>query len=133
MQLDMADILTIGKYLKGVVRGISPSDEAIQCICADAEVSAEADYRTATKKQKDLSLAYLYKWIASPVIRTGGYSEEDADWKSSENGEQFSAKMLEKYIDMANDIFEEYGLPLIGEGDWGFVGRGICNPKDKKK
>lgn len=127
----MADILTISKYLKGVVRGIIPSDEAIQCICADAEVEAEMDYTAATKKQKDLSLAYLYKWIASPVIRTGGYSEEDADWKSSENGEQFSAKMLEKYIDMANDIFEEYDLPLIGDEYWGFVGRGFSNPRKK--
>lgn len=132
MQLDMEGVLTISKYLKGSVRGITPSDEAILSICASAEVEPDTPYFDATKKQKDLVNAFYYKWIASPVIRTGGYSEEDADWKSSENGEQLSAKMLEKYIDMANDIFEEYGLPLIGEGDWGFVGRGICNPKDNK-
>lgn len=127
----MADILTISKYLKGVVRGIVPSDEAILSICASVEVEPELPYFEATQKQKDLVNAFYYKWIASPVIRTGGYSEEDADWKSSENGEQFSAKMLEKYIDMANDIFEEYDLPLIGDEHWGFVGRGFSNPRKK--
>lgn len=125
----MADILTIGKYLKGLVRGINPSDDAVQVICADAGVEPELDYASATKKQKDLATAYLYKWIASPVTRSGGHDESDADWKSKKEGDQFSANMLLKYIDMANDIFEEYDLPLIGEESWGFVGRGIRNPR----
>lgn len=129
----MADILTISKFLKGSVRGITPSDEAIQTICASAGVDPELSYSEATQKQKDLTNAFYYKWIASPVTRAGGKDESDADWKSSEEGEQYSANMLLKYIDMANDIFEQYDLPLIGEEYWGFVGRGIRNPRKEAK
>lgn len=125
----MADILTIETYLNGAVRGIKPSDEAIQVICAEAGVSATLEYANATQREKDLVLAYLYKWIASPVVQTGGTEEADADWKSKEDGHRFSANMLQKYIDMANEIFEKYDLPLIGDEAWGFVGRGVRNPR----
>lgn len=127
----MADILTISKFLKGSVRGITPSDEAIQTICASAGVDPELSYSEATQKQKDLANAFYYKWIASPVTKAGGKDEADADWKSKEEGETYSANMLLKYIDMANEIFEEYDMPIIGEESWVFVGRGIRNPRKK--
>ena len=40
-----------------------------------------------------------------------------------------SANTLKRYLDMANDIFDKYDEPVIGEESWGFVGRGIRNPR----
>ena len=47
----MADILTISKFLKGSVRGITPSDEAIQTICASAGVDPELSYSEALLRE----------------------------------------------------------------------------------
>lgn len=128
----MAERLTIGNYIKNAIRGITPSDDALLTICADAGVESETLYADATKKQKDLSLAYFYKWIASPLLQKGGYTEENADWRSSETGERYSAAMLQKYLDMANEIFEEYDLPTVGGRRWKMRGFGFHYPRVKK-
>ncbi len=120
--------LTFQEYLNGKVRDVTAPDDAIRTICADAGVEADTDYATATQRQKDLALAYYYVWIASPVLQTGTARDADADWEHSEGGTRFSAKILERYLDMANEIFEEYDLPLVGVETWGFVGRGFGNP-----
>ena len=118
---------TISDYLKGKVRNISIPDETLLSICADADVSKDTLYSGATKKQKDLALAWLYVWIAGSPTQSGGHTEEDADWKSSENGERMSAKVLDNYLAMANRLFEKYGLETVSPHKWGFVGRGFRN------
>ena len=72
-------------------------------------------------------------WVSGSPTQTGSVSDEDADWKHTEGGERMSANVLKQYLDMANDIFDKYDLPLVGEEHWGFVGRGICNPKKPLK
>lgn len=123
----MAEYLTIEQYIKGKVRNIEVPDNALASICADAEVSPQATFSDTTQKQRDLCLAWLYVWIAGSPTQSGGYTEEDADWKSSENGERMSASVLKNYLAMANKIFEKYGLDAISTGYWGMVGRGIRN------
>ena len=128
----MADcnrIYTIGDYIKGKVRNISVPDDALLSVCADAGVEPETSYSDATQKQKDLALAWLYVWISGSPTQTGSTTDEDADWKHTEGGERMSAGVLKKYLAMANDIFDKYDLPLVGEEKWGFVGRGIRNPR----
>lgn len=63
-------------------------------------------------------------------MQSGGTSEEDADWKHTVNGERMSAGVLKQYLAMANDIFDKYDMPTVGEERWGFVGRGIRNPRN---
>lgn len=125
----MACIFTIKDYLEGKVRNITIPEKALLSICADAEVDPSTNYSEATERQKDLSLAWLYVWVAGSPTQSGGWTDEDADWKQSENGERMSASVLKQYLAMANDIFDKYDLPLMGGDKWGFVGRGIRNPR----
>ena len=125
----MTDIFTIQQYLNGKVRNINIPDDALLSICADAGVEPCTPYSEATEKQRELALAWTYVWIAGSPTQSGGYTEENADWKQSENGERMSANVLKQYLAMANKIFEEYDLPCVGEESWGFVGRGIRNPR----
>ena len=147
----MADVRTIEKYLNGKVRNITVPDNVISSIIMDAgvtkktverettdettgEVSVETTEIAATKdtdlnllspRERELCLAWLYVWIAGSPIQSGGHTEEDADWKSSENGERMSASVLKNYLAMANKIFKKYGLDTISTNKWGFVGNGF--------
>ena len=122
-------VFTIKDYLEGKVRNIRIPDDAILSICADAGVDPDTLYAKATQRQRDLSLAWLYVWVAGSPTQTGGWTEESADWRSTDGGERMSASVLKQYLAMANKIFEEYDLPCVGEESWGFVGRGIRNPR----
>lgn len=126
------DAFTIKSYLSGKVRDITIPDNAARAICADAGVNPETLYSDCTKKQRDLALAYTYVWLAGPVLSTGTVRDSDADWEHSEGGTRLSATLLNKYLDMANAIFESYDMPSVGEGDWGFVGRGFPYPTNMR-
>ena len=154
----MADnVLTVQKYLCGKVRNITVPDDAVATIIMDAgvepkEVERESDSSSSdsssssgtvlepvtkdtditllTVRERELCVAWLYVWVASSPTQTGSTTDEDADWKHTEGGERMSAKDKEHYLDMANEIFEKYDLPPVGEENWGFVGRGIHNPRN---
>ena len=149
------DVMTIEQYLNGKVRNIIVPDTAIATFIMDAgcttvnvekevtdEETGESSVTTVTEKvtkdtdvtlislrERELCLAWLYVWIAGSPTQTGSTTDEDADWKHTEGGERMSANVLKQYLNMANDIFNKYDLPLVGEEQWGFVGRGICNPR----
>ena len=131
----MADILTIEQYLSGKVRNITVPDNAIATIIMDAKVTSvenpnkDTDVSLLSERDRELCLAWLYVWIAGSPTQSGGWTEEDADWKQTENGERMSASVLKQYLSMANDIFDKYDLPLQGGQNWEFVGRGIRNPR----
>lgn len=146
----MADnVMTIQQYLNGKVRNISVPDNAVSTIIMDAKVSPkpvpdegssssgepvtapvtkDTDVSLLTDRERELCLAWLYVWVSGSPTQTGSTTDEDADWKHTEGGERMSANVLKQYLQMANDIFEKYDLPTIGEEFWGFVGRGIHNP-----
>lgn len=149
------DVMTISQYLNGKVRNISVPDDAISTFIMDAgcttvdvekevigegtvestvtteqeKVTPETDVTLLSTRERELCLAWLYVWVAGSPTQTGSTTDEDADWKHTEGGERMSAGVLKQYLAMANDIFDKYDLPLIGEEDWGFVGRGIRNPR----
>lgn len=143
----MADNLTIEQYLSGKVRNISVPDNAISTIIMDAgcttvdvidpetgeiikqKVDKDTDVTLLSAKERELSLAWLYVWIGGSPTQSGVWTEEDADWKQSESGERMSASVLKQYLAMANEIFDKYDMPLVGDDKWGFVGRGIRNPR----
>lgn len=131
----MADNLTIEQYLSGKVRNIQVPDNAIATIIMDAGITSvenpdkDTDITKLSLRERELCLAWLYVWIAGSPTQSGGWSEEDADWRQTENGERMSANVLKQYLAMANDIFDKYDLPAVGDESWGFVGRGIRNPR----
>ena len=131
----MADVLTIEQYLSGKVRNINVPDNAIATIIMDAGItsvenpSKETDVTLLSIKERELCLAWLYVWIAGSPTQSGGFTEQDADWQSRTDGERMSASVLKQYLAMANEIFKRYDMPLIGGDSWGFVGRGIRNPR----
>jgi len=120
---------TISDYLRGKVGNITIPDSALMSACADAGVDPITLFTDVSERQKDLALAWLYVCIAGSPTQSGSNSEEDADWKQTKGGERMSASVLKQYLAMANDIFDKYDLPLVGEEQWGFVGRGIHNPR----
>lgn len=127
---------TISDYLRGKVRGIIVPDNALMSICSDVNnaddcnVTAETPVSNLSVKEKELATAWLYVWLAGGPIQSGSAKEGDADWSHSEGGERMSANALKRYLDMANDIFAKYDMPLVGVSDsWGFVGRGFHNPR----
>ena len=133
----MADtIVTVEKYLSGKVRNIKVPDNAIQTIIMDAGITSvenpdkDTDVSLLSLKERELCLAWLYVWISGSPTQTGSNSDEDADWRHTEGGERMSANVLKQYLAMANDIFDKYDEPLVGEEYYGFVGRGIRNPRN---
>ena len=116
---------TIESYLKGKVRNIEVTDDAIQSILAELEIDADSDYAHLSQMQKDLALAGLYAWIWTSPSQSSKVSDEDGDWSHSEGGEQMSAASLMRYMRMANRIYKKYGMPLLGNDQWGFKGSGF--------
>lgn len=116
---------TIETYLRGKVRNIEVTDDALQSILAELEIDDGAEYARLSQKQKDLALAGLYAWICTSPTQSSKVSDEDGDWSHSEGGEQMSATSLNRYMRMANDIYKKYGLPLLGSNKWGFKGSGF--------
>jgi len=116
---------TIESYLKGKVRNIEVTDDAIQSILAELEIASGSDYAQLSTKQKDLALAGLYVWICTSPSQSSKVSDEDGDWSHSEGGEQMSATAIRHYLRLANAIYKKYGMPLIGSDQWGFKGSGF--------
>jgi len=116
---------TIETYLRGKVRNIEVTDDAIQSILADLEIDDGTEYASLSQKQKDLALAGLYAWICTSPTQSSKISDEDGDWSHSEGGEQMSASSLNRYMRMANEIYKKYDMPLLGSNRWGFKGTGF--------
>lgn len=116
---------TIETYLRGKVRNIEVTDDALQSILADLEIDDGTEYASLSQKQKDLALAGLYAWIWTSPTQSAKVSDEDGDWSHSEGGEQMSASSLNRYMRMANEIYKKYDMPLLGINQWGFKGTGF--------
>lgn len=116
---------TIETYLRGKVRNIEVTDDALQSILAELEIADGSEYSSLSQKQKDLALAGLYAWIWTSPTQSAKVSDEDGDWSHSEGGEQMSASSLNRYMRMANNIYKKYDMPLLGSNRWGFKGTGF--------
>lgn len=116
---------TIETYLRGKVRNIEVTDEALQSILAELEIDDGTEYSSLSQKQKDLALAGLYAWIWTSPTQSSKVSDEDGDWSHSEGGEQMSAAALNRYLRLANEIYKKYDMPLLDSNRWGFKGSGF--------
>ena len=80
-----------------------------------------------TEKQRDLTLAGIYVWAATSPSTSARVRDEDGDWSHSEGGEQMSANVLNRFLRMANEIFDKYAMPKVGSNAWDMVGNGFHN------
>lgn len=124
---------TIEQYLKGKVRNIPVTDDALLTILTDAGITPGSEATELTEKQRDLATAYLYVWIAGSPTMSQKVADSDGDWSHSEGGEQMSANVLNRFLRMANQIFEKYGMTKVGGNSWGMVGYGFHNIRNSKR
>lgn len=124
---------TIETYLRGKVRNIEVTDDAIQSILFDLEIEDGAICSTLSPKQKDLALAGVYEWILTGTRRSSKVSDEDGDWSHSEGGEEMSDSDRLWFTRRLNAIYKKYGMPLLDVGRWGFKGSGFHKIRRYKK
>lgn len=116
---------TIETYLKGKVRNIEITDDALFSALVDAGVEPETNVLNTTEKQRDLALASIFIWIAGSPTRSQSVKDADGDWSHEEGGEQMSALAINRYLAMANELRKKWGLEAVAGSQWGFVGNGF--------
>ena len=96
---------TIESYLRGKVRNIDITDDAMMSALVDAQVEPGTVAMEATDKQKDLALASIFIWIAGSPTR--------------------SQSIEDRYLAMANELRKKWGLTAVANSQWGFKGSGF--------
>ena len=89
----------------------------------------DTDSELFSEKQRDLSLAWLYAEVAGYSAQSGTITEKDADWEHSEGSFRMTDKLRDLYKKLADELFAKWDEPTLFSDDWGFVGRGIRNPR----
>lgn len=89
----------------------------------------ETDSELLTEKQRDLSLAWLYAEVAGYTAQSGTVTDKDADWEHSEGSFRITDKLRDLYKKYADELFAKWNEPTLFDDSWGFVGRGIHNPR----
>ena len=116
---------TIESYLRGKVRNIDITDDAMMSALVDAQVEPGTVAMEATDKQKDLALASIFIWIAGSPTRSQSIEDADGRWSHKEGGEQMSALAANRYLAMANELRKKWGLTAVANSQWGFKGSGF--------
>lgn len=116
---------TIESYLRGKVRNIDITDDAMMSALVDAQVGPDTPAMDATDKQKDLALASIFIWIAGSPTRSQSIKDADGRWSHEEGGEQMSALAVNRYLAMANELRKKWGLTAVANSQWGFKGSGF--------
>ena len=137
-------VLTVKEYLTGAVGNVPVSDSTIKmCLFrADAltyeedgeekDTQFDTDITLLSKRQQDLTLAWLYATVAGYTSSSQNVSDRDADWEHTEGSYRMSATVLRDYLARANKIFEEYGLETISTNHWKIYGHGFPYPRKRK-
>ena len=89
----------------------------------------DTDSELLSEKQRDLSLAWLYAEVAGYSAQSGAITDKDADWEHSEGSFRMTDKLRDLYKKLADELFAKWDEPTIFSDNWGFVGRGIRNPR----
>ena len=89
----------------------------------------DTDSELLSEKQRDLSLAWLYAEVAGYSAQSGTITDKDADWEHSEGSFRMTDKLRDLYKKLADELFAKWDEPTLFSDDWGFVGRGIRNPR----
>lgn len=144
MDTDMTKMVTTVREMLGV--GNLPVTDEIRKRCltkADAltyeveEEGGKKEYYTTfdtdssllSEKQRDLSLAWLYVEVAGYSASSSNIKDKDGNWEHSEGSFRMTNEQRDLYKEYADELFAKWDEPTIFSNDWGFVGRGFCNPR----
>lgn len=122
---EQGQMITLETYLRGKVRNIEITDDAMMSALVDARVEPNTAAMDATDKQKDLALASIFIWIAGSPTRSQSIKDADGRWSHEEGGEQMSALAANRYLAMANELRKKWGLTAVANSQWGFKGSGF--------
>ena len=139
-------IVTVKEYLTGAVGNIPVSDSTLKVCLHNADAltyeeivdnvpklsytSFDMDVDLLSERQRDLSLAWLYATVAGYTAQSGTVTDRDADWEHSEGSFRVTDKLRALYKQYADELFAKWDEPLLFSDNWGFVGRGISNPRN---
>ena len=90
----------------------------------------DTDSELLSERQRDLSLAWLYADVAGYSAQSGTVTDKDADWEHSEGSFRMTDKLRDLYKKLADELFAKWDEPTLFSDNWGFVGRGIRNPRN---
>lgn len=99
--------MTIESYLRGLV-GFDITDEALESILFDRDVSSDTDITTLTRKQKDLLYADMLMWAATRPSSYTGTKESDGGWSRTEGSSTLLKSDKERFEELANNIYDRY-------------------------
>lgn len=116
--------MTIVDFLCGCVNFPVP-EEAVATILARLGVQADEQYSDLDDMDRKLCEAKLYEWIATSPSRIGEVSDSDNSWKHSEGGFSFTEADRRYYLSLANEIYDELGMELVGRTKVKVVSHGI--------
>lgn len=136
-------VITVREYLTGAVGNIPVADNTLKmCLYRgnaltyevigeeeEANTTFDTDIDLLSEKQRDLSLAWLYATVAGYTAESSSVLDKDADWEHSEGSFRMTDKLRDLYKRYADELFEKWDEPLMFSDSWGFVGRGIRNPR----
>lgn len=122
---EQGQMITLETYLRGKVRNIEITDDAMMSALVDAQAEPGMAAMDATDKQKDLALASIFIWIAGSPTRSQSIKDADGRWSHEEGGEQMSALAANRYLAMANELRKKWGLTAVANSQWGFKGSGF--------
>lgn len=138
--------ITVREYLTGAVGNIPVADNTLKmclyrggALSYDTEIDGEitesytsfdTDIDLLSEKQRDLSLAWVYATVAGYTAQSGTVTDRDADWEHAEGSFRITDKLRELYKNYADELFAKWDEPLLFSDEWGFVGRGVRNPRN---
>ena len=103
----MAVTLTLDQYLKGKVDYDIP-EAALLSIMADRGINPGTPLTNVTEKDKDLSLADLYMWLASSSVSSTGEYESDGGWQHQRSTKNVFDRGYFKAL--ANALYAKWGI-----------------------
>ena len=109
----MAVTYTIEQYLKGKVDYDIP-EATLMAIMADRGIQPGTALSALPEKQKDLSLADLYMWLAGSSVSSTGEYESDGGWQRQRSSKNVFDRGYFKAL--ANALYAKWGLAVSEVG-----------------
>lgn len=109
MAADNASTYTITEWLQGKT-AITISDETIQSICFDRDISTSELMVNVGQKDKDLCLADLYMFCAGLPTSTATIDDKNGNWEHKEGSVTMSNTDRKALRLLARRLYRKWGV-----------------------
>lgn len=101
---------TLLSWLQGKV-ALTISEETVNSICFDREVSPDMPAADVMQKERDLCLADLYMWCATLPTTTATIDDKNGNWEHKEGSVTMSGADKKHYRKLAYWLYKKWGVP----------------------